>query len=63
LILGEARANDARYLDHCRAKRHIVEYETAGGASDADADELIDFTASLRSDVLSWLRTNRPELE
>jgi hypothetical protein len=62
LILGEQRAGDARYLDACRKKRHIVEYETAGSASDADADELIGFATGLREDVLAWPRASRPEL-
>jgi len=62
LILGEDRNKDARYLDSCRIKRHEVEYETAGGATDADADELIEFVSALRDDVLAWLRANHPEL-
>jgi len=62
LILGEKRAGDARYLDTCRKKRHVVEYETAGGASDGEAEELIEFAAGLREDVLGWLRANHPEL-
>jgi len=62
LILGEKRAGDARYLDTCRKKRHIVEYETAGGASDGEADELIGFARELREEVLGWLRAKHPEL-
>ncbi len=30
LILGEGRANDATYLDACRAKRNQAEYRLAG---------------------------------
>lgn len=62
LILGEKRAGDALFLDACRKKRHVVEYETAGSATDADADELIGFTVGLREDVLSWLRAGHAEL-
>ena len=62
LILGEGRTKDARYLDGCRIKRHQIEYETAGSATDVDADELIDFASALRTDVLVWLRANHPEL-
>ena len=53
LILGAERGGDAVYLDACRKKRHIIEYETAGSATDADADELIGFTVSLREDALA----------
>jgi hypothetical protein len=62
LILGEERSRDAVYLDACRRKRHIVEYETAGSATDADADELIRYTTEFRREVLAWLRANHPEL-
>ena len=62
LILGGGRAGDANYLDACRKKRHVVEYETAGSVTDADADELIEFGAGLREEVLGWLRDKHPEL-
>jgi hypothetical protein len=62
LILGEARKEDADYLDACRAKRNTVEYDTAGGATENDANELIDFIRELRQDVIGWLRKNHPEL-
>jgi hypothetical protein len=61
-ILGKARKADARYLDDCRKKRNIVEYDLAGGASAADADELIAFVKSLKDDVIAWLQKQHPEL-
>lgn len=62
LILGSDRQDDAAYLDACRKKRNVVEYDTAGGATDADASELLDFCRALREDVLCWLRHHHPEL-
>ena len=62
LILGSDRKDDAAYLDACRAKRNTVEYDMVGGATSADADELIDFAATLESDVLAWLKKNHPDL-
>ena len=62
LILGESRKDDAAYLDACRIKRNEVEYDTAGAATDTDADELLEFATTLREDVLGWLKANRPEL-
>lgn len=62
IILGEARKQDAEYLDTCRAKRNRIEYDYVGGASDDDADELLAFTRSLREDTLAWLRTRHSEL-
>ena len=47
LILGQEKANDANYLDACRSKRNIVEYDYVGGATDDDADELIEYGKEL----------------
>jgi len=33
-----------------------------GGVTADDADELIEFTKILKSDVLTWLKENHPEL-
>ena len=62
LILGDARKDDASYLDACRAKRNTAEYETAGVVTGEDAAELIAFVKELRQDVIAWLRKNHPEL-
>jgi hypothetical protein len=62
LILGDGRKVDAAYLDACRAKRNTVEYDYAGGATEADANELIDFVVSLERDVLTWLKKRHAEL-
>ena len=62
LVLGEPRKDDAAYLDACRAKRNTVEYDFVGGATDADADELMEFVEVLETDVLEWLQAQRPEL-
>lgn len=62
LILGDARKNDADYLDACRAKRNTVEYDMAGQASAEEARELIDFTEQLHTDVLAWLKKKHPSL-
>ncbi|MBN2035792.1 MAG: hypothetical protein JW768_03540 [Chitinispirillaceae bacterium] len=62
LILGPKRNDDADYLDACRNKRNTVEYDYVGGATDSDADELIEFTMELKDDVMSWLKKTHPEL-
>lgn len=61
-ILGEAKKADAEYLNDCRKKRNIVEYDEVGGASESDADELIEFVKDLRDEVINWLKKNHPEL-
>lgn len=62
LILGKERNADAVYLDSCRSKRNIVEYDYVGGVTGHDADELIEFVKELKADVLEWLNNNHPGL-
>jgi len=62
LILGVVRKEDAKYLDSCRIKRNVVEYDYVGGATEDDANELIEFAEDLREDVLIWLKNNHPQL-
>ena len=61
-ILGEAKKADAEYLDDCRKKRNVVEYDDVGGASELDADELIGFVKEFKEEVIAWLKKNHPEL-
>lgn len=62
LILGKERAGDAEYLDNCRMKRNVVEYDCVGEASYQDSEELIQFLIDLKKEVMEWLRKNHPEL-
>lgn len=62
LILGEGKKADANYLDTCRKKRNIVEYDYIGGASEKDARELLGFSVALRKEVLVWLQQHHPDL-
>jgi len=61
LVLGVDREADAQYLEVCRKKRNILEYESPGGVTNENADELIGFARHLRKDVLQWLRDRHPE--
>ena len=62
LILGNKRKDDAEYLNSCRSKRNIVEYDYVGGVTEHDANELIEFVKELKANVLEWLNNNHPEL-
>ena len=61
-ILGEAEKADAEYLDDCRKKRNIVEYDYVGGVSESDADELIVFVKEFREEVITWLKKKHLEV-
>ncbi|MBL6990897.1 MAG: hypothetical protein ISR65_14020 [Bacteriovoracaceae bacterium] len=54
-ILGESRALDSDYLNRCREKRNIAEYEYVGGVSEDEVEEF-------RDDVEKWIYTNHSEL-
>jgi len=62
LILGDDRKEDANYLDSCRKKRNVVEYDYVGGASEDDAKELVRFADKFCQEVQTWLKKNHPEL-
>jgi hypothetical protein len=62
LILGKDRKADAEYLETCRSKRNIVEYDYVGAATDRDVIELIEFVRELKSSVTTWLKEHHPEL-
>lgn len=62
LILGPQRRGDADYLDACRSKRNVVEYDRTGVVSAGEAQELLDFVAELRDEVRRWLEERHGEL-
>jgi len=62
LILGKERERDVKYLDTCRMKRNVMEYDYVGGATENDANELVGFAADLREEVLIWIKHNHPQL-
>jgi hypothetical protein len=62
LILGADRRDDVNYLDSCRRKRNIAEYDRTDVVTEGEAEELIEFTRELRAGVLQWLEQNHPEL-
>lgn len=62
LILGKEKDDDTDYLDTCRTKRNIVEYDYVGSVTESDANELIKFVSNLKNDVIKWLRKFHPDL-
>lgn len=63
LILGNKYRADAEYLETCRKKRNIVEYDYVGGATENDAKELINFVSTFREVVVAWLADKYPDLQ
>ena len=61
-ILGPDAQELTDYLDHCRKKRHGVDYDRAYSLSTEDVEELLQETTSFRDEVLEWLKENHPDL-
>jgi hypothetical protein len=61
MILGSERKNDVDFLESCRAKRNIVEYDYIGAVTTDNAQELIEFVKDLKVDVERWLAKNHPD--
>jgi hypothetical protein len=61
-ILGDPKKADAEYLDTCRSKRNIAEYEYVGAVTETESKELVGFTIEFKKEVIAWLATNHPEL-
>jgi hypothetical protein len=55
LILGSHHETNAKYLDTCRNKRNVLEYDYVGGVTKEDVGELIAFVKELREEILRWL--------
>ena len=53
--MGSGKATIAQ-LDAFRKKRNISDYERAGRVSDHEAQAMIDLAASLRGELIQWLR-------
>jgi uncharacterized protein (UPF0332 family) len=62
LILGQEKENDAQFLNVCRSKRNIVEYDCVGGVSKGEAEDLIAFVKEFRKEVIQWLKENHSDL-
>ena len=62
LILDPEQRADADYLDSCRKKRNIVEYDYAGGATDDEASELAAYVLELCVKVLNRLKEDHLQL-
>ncbi len=52
----------ADYLDACRQKRNVADYDCAGMVSEAETAELTEEALLFRDDVRHWLRKRHPEL-
>jgi hypothetical protein len=62
LVLGDQFSTLRDYLDSCRRKRNVSEYDAVGTASQKEAEDLIRAVQEFKIEVENWLRRNHPEL-
>lgn len=62
LVFGTSSAALCAYLDVCRQKRNIVEYDRASVATDTEAAELRSRTKELYDQAEEWISKHHPSL-
>jgi len=62
LVMGERFSSIAAYLDNCRRKRNVSEYDAAGTVSQKEVEDLQQTVEELKREVEMWLKENCPEL-
>ena len=62
LVMGEVFSSMAAYLDNCRRKRNVSEYDAVGTISEKEIDDLLQTVQEFRVEVQKWLEDNHPEL-
>lgn len=62
LVMGNNFSVIRDYLDNCRRKRNVCEYDAAGTVSEKELNDLLALVENFKSQVEDWLRKNHPEL-
>jgi hypothetical protein len=61
-IMGTQAQVRADYLDNCRSKRNVTDYDRVGGISQREAENLLAEVRAFREDLLGWLKRSHPSL-
>ena len=62
LVMGERHSATAAYLDNCRRKRNVSEYDAVGRVSEKEVGDLLRTVREFKDTVQKWLQENYPEL-
>ena len=62
LVMGKRFSSIAAYLDNCRRKRNVSEYDAVGTISQKEVEDLQQTVEELKAEVEIWLKENYPEL-
>lgn len=61
MTMGNQYTETRNYLNACRSKRNVSDYDTAGTISEKEVIELVRTAEELSGDLRNWLRQNFPE--
>jgi len=61
-IMGTQAQARADYLESCRTKRNMTDYDRAGAISNQEVDEILAEARAFRNDLLRWLTRHHPVL-
>ena len=61
-IMGAETQARATYLDKCRLKRNVTDYDRAGEISEREVEEILAETRAFREKLLAWLKKRHPAL-
>ncbi len=61
-IIGPQSQARTDYLDSCRSKRNVTDYDRAGEISEKELSEILAEVRRFRVDLVAWLRKNHPSL-
>ncbi len=62
LVMGEQFSTLRDFLDSCRRKRNVSEYDAVGRVSEKEAEDIIGAVQEFKIEAENWLRRNHPEL-
>ena len=62
LVMGQHFSATRDYLDNCRRKRNISEYDAVGTISQKEAEDLLQTVTEFKVEVETWLRRNHPDI-
>lgn len=60
LAMGKPVYKTANFLDRCRKKRNIADYDAAGRISETEAGEMMKTAQRFSQQVEKWIRQNYP---
>jgi uncharacterized protein (UPF0332 family) len=62
LVMGNDFTVVRDYLDNCRRKRNVSEYDTVGTVSEKEVNDLLALVLNFKNQVEEWLKENYPDL-